>query len=107
MKINAGKSSSELPLVPGSLYPFQWGCICTNGWKARVCSKGVRPSHTVKGTGCNGRCLAQLTEISKGTWGVQMMLPFCGLNHPLSRAGYTSYPSVRQLPASSPVMRDV
>ncbi|KAG6951440.1 hypothetical protein JG687_00013609, partial [Phytophthora cactorum] len=69
--------------------------------------KGVRPSHTVKDTGCNGRCLAQLTEVSKGTWRVQLKLPFYGLNHPLSRAGYTSFRSVHQLPASSPVMIDV
>lgn len=107
MKSFAGKAESDMPLVPDSMDPYQRVYICTHGWRNRVRSKGVRPSHSVNATECKVRFVAQVVKKADKEWRVQVKLAFYGHNHPVSEDIYQSYPKVRQLPASSPVMRDV
>ncbi|KAE9094944.1 hypothetical protein PF010_g16904, partial [Phytophthora fragariae] len=106
-KVRVGKLPSELPLVPESLDPYQRVYICTHGWKNRIRSKGVRPLHSVSVTGCQMRFVTQLIDRASGKWRVQVKLSFYGHNHPVSQTIYGSYPSVRQIPTASPVMKDV
>ncbi|KAG6947868.1 hypothetical protein JG687_00015830, partial [Phytophthora cactorum] len=52
MKMHAGRSPSELPLVPQEMDHYQRVYVCTHGWKERVMSKGHIPRHNLKGAGC-------------------------------------------------------
>ncbi|KAJ8535155.1 hypothetical protein ON010_g13582 [Phytophthora cinnamomi] len=51
------------------------------------------------------RFMAQMVEISSATWRVQVKLPFYGHNDSVARAIKGSYPSIRLVPASSPVTK--
>ncbi|KAE8992837.1 hypothetical protein PR001_g20835 [Phytophthora rubi] len=107
MRRHVDKPASELPLVREKLIPFKRVYICTHGWKQRIRSKGQRPCQDVNGTGCNMRFVAQLKQRKNGRWCVEVQLAFYGHNHPVAKPIYDSYPSVRRLPADSPIMSDL
>ncbi|KAG7390164.1 hypothetical protein PHYPSEUDO_008618 [Phytophthora pseudosyringae] len=74
--------------------------------ESEVESRDNSSLHSVNSTGCKELFVAQLSEKS-GKWRVQVNLAFYGHNHPISPEVYEAYPSVRRLPASSPIMSDV
>lgn len=107
MKTYAGMQPSELPLIPEECDPYQRVYICTHGWKSRNRSKGLRPSHRIKRTGCEMRFRAQVMQNTKGEWRVEVKNAYYGHNHEVSKAVYRGYPNVRKVPDDAPIMRDV
>ncbi|GMF48920.1 unnamed protein product [Phytophthora fragariaefolia] len=107
MKMHAGKKPSDLPLIPEDSDPYQRVYICTHGWRERVRSKGYRPRHRIKCTGCEMRCRAQVVQRSNGEWYVEEKNAYYGHNHEVSPDVYRGYPTVRKIPEEAPIMRYV
>ncbi|EGZ19478.1 hypothetical protein PHYSODRAFT_488793, partial [Phytophthora sojae] len=107
LKKHAGKKKSELPLVPKAFDPYQRVYICTHGWKMRIRSRGLRPSHRLKYTGCQMRFRAPAVQGPDGVWHIEVKHAFYGHNHEVSEAVYRGYPMVRKIPEGSPILRDV